>query len=102
MIASERNQGASAELNEKIAAAKIYHSAQQSLMQVIVDAAPATDVAYALDVARVGQAMFAGTKPFDTQKPSDVTPDKINATVKYLLQRFVQIFQTICIVSIDQ
>jgi len=84
MIASERNQGASAELNEKIAAAKIYHSAQQSLMQVIVDAAPAADVAYALDVARVGQAMFAGTKPFDTQKPSDVTPDKINATVKYL------------------
>ena len=84
MIASERNQGASAELNEKIAAAKTYHSAQQSLMQVIVDAAPATDVAYALDVARVGQAMFVGTKPFDTQKPSDVTPDKINATVKYL------------------
>lgn len=84
MIASERNHGASAELNEKIAAARTYHSAQQSLMQVIVDSAPAADVAYALDVARVGQAIFAGTKPFDTQKPSDVTPDKINATVKYL------------------
>lgn len=84
MIASERNQGASAELNEKIAAARTYHSAQQSLMRAIVDAAPVADVVYALDVARVGHAIFAGTKPFDTQKPSEVTPDKINATVKFL------------------
>ncbi|MFZ9905725.1 MAG: hypothetical protein ACO3GE_10015, partial [Steroidobacteraceae bacterium] len=84
MIASERNQGASAELNEKIAAARAYHAAQQSLMHAIVDEGAAADITHAIDVARVGYAIFSGTKPFDTETSSGVTPDKINATVKFL------------------
>jgi hypothetical protein len=84
MIASERNQGASAELNEKIAAARTYHSAQQSLMHAIVEESSAADITHAIDVTRVGHAIFSGTKPFDTETSSGATPDKINATVKFL------------------
>lgn len=84
MIASERNQGASAELNEKIAAARTYHTAQQALMLAIVEEKSDPEIAHSLDVVRTGRAIFAGTRPFDNKDETTVTPDKIQATVKFL------------------
>jgi hypothetical protein len=76
--------GASADLNEKMAAARAYHAAQGALMHAIVESDSAKVIAHGIDVVRVGHAMFHGTRPFDTKADASVSLGTINATVKFL------------------
>ncbi len=76
--------GASADLNEKMAAARVYRAAQDALMHAIVGGESAKVVSHGIDVVRVGHAMFHGTRPFDTKADASVSLGTINATVKFV------------------
>lgn len=81
---SEYLKSASAALNEKLAAARAHHGAQNSLMQLIVDEADETAIRHQLGVLRVARAMFHGTRPFDQQDARDVAPEAVQATLQFV------------------
>lgn len=73
-----------ADLNEKLAAARNYGYAQQALMQAIVDDCPVHVVNHGLDVMRVAAAIFEGTNPAATRLEKDLTPGLIEQTAEFL------------------
>jgi len=81
---SDYLKSASAALNEKLAAARAHHGAQNGLMQLIVDEADETAIRHQLGVLRVARAMFHGTRPFDQQDARDVAPEAVQATLQFV------------------
>lgn len=71
-------------LNERLAAARLYAQAQQSLLQVIVDERPAHVIAHGFDVARTTAAMLAATNPMTSHTEDEPSAQFIHDTAELL------------------
>jgi len=74
----------SAALNEKLAAARAYQSAQTGLMTLIVEEADEASLCHQLGVLRVARAMFQNTQSFSDGDAPTADGASIQATLQFV------------------